>query len=238
MTTSISKRLREIARFVTEENILADVGTDHGYVPIYLVKNKKISHAIAMDVRKGPLEKAKENIQKEHLEDKIETRLSDGLQKLKEKEAETILIAGMGGSLVIKILTEGNTVAKTAKELVLSPQSEIAQVRHFLEEHGYKVIAEKTIYEEEKYYTVMKAVNGCDQYKEECFYSYGKVEVQEDIETYLRYLHAELEKMTSIEEKLYKAGQEQANVQARIEEIKEKKQQLLKVIECAKEAKK
>lgn len=143
---------------VTPGNILADVGTDHGYVPISLVQRKKIPKAIAMDVNKGPLQRAQEHIQEFQLEDYIETRLSDGVAKLKVGEADTILIAGMGGELVIHILTEGKEVCRSAKELVLQPQSELEKVRKFLRDNQYKIIDEDMVIEDGKYYPMLKVI--------------------------------------------------------------------------------
>lgn len=154
----LSKRMVAVASMITDGNVLADVGTDHGYVPIALVQEKKIPKAIAMDVNKGPLQRACEHIAAYHLEDYIETRLSDGVERLKVGEVDTILIAGMGGDLVIRILTEGNEVCRNAKELVLQPQSELEKVRKFLREHKYKLVDEDMIIEDGKYYPMMKVV--------------------------------------------------------------------------------
>ena len=96
----ISKRLRTVASFVTEGNSIADIGTDHAYVPIFLAKEGKITKALAMDIKKGPLERAKTHIQKQGLSDMIEVRLSDGLSAFQKGEAETIIISGMGGALL------------------------------------------------------------------------------------------------------------------------------------------
>ncbi len=155
----LSERLKLVASFVTEGNILADVGTDHGYIPIYLVENEVIPSAIAMDINKGPLERAGEHILEHGLVDKITTRLSDGLSKLKDNEAETVLIAGMGGALTVRILEDGKEVLKNVKELVLSPHSEISLVRYFLINNGYKIVKEAMIYDLGKYYTVIKAIH-------------------------------------------------------------------------------
>ena len=106
----ISKRLRTVASFVTEGNSIADIGTDHAYVPIFLAKEGKITKALAMDIKKGPLERAKTHIQKQGLSDMIEVRLSDGLSAFQKGEAETIIISGMGGALIQKILEEGKEV--------------------------------------------------------------------------------------------------------------------------------
>jgi len=147
-----------VASMVTQGNRLADIGTDHGYVPIALVQGKKIPKAIAMDINKGPLQRASEHIVECALEDYIETRLSDGVEKLKVGEADTILIAGMGGELVIHILSEGREICRNAKELVLQPQSELEKVRKFLREEKYKIVDEDMVIEDGKYYPMMKVV--------------------------------------------------------------------------------
>ena len=132
----LSKRLRAVADFVTPQGRLADVGTDHAYVPICLVEEKKISGAIAMDIVDGPLQRARENIAAHHLETQIETRKSDGLEALCPGEVDTIVIAGMGGLLICRILEQGREVAATVPEWVLEPQSDTDKVRAYLLEQG------------------------------------------------------------------------------------------------------
>ena len=117
----LSKRLRMNASFVTPGNRLADVGTDHGYIPIALCLEGVIPSALAMDVNPGPLERAKEHIQQFDLETDIHTRLSDGVQALCPGEADSVLIAGMGGALTVKILEAGEKVLASVKELILQP---------------------------------------------------------------------------------------------------------------------
>ena len=148
---------------VTSGSFLADIGTDHGYIPIYLIEHKRIPKAIAMDVNRGPLEKAKEHIMQAGLQDKIETRLSDGLEKLKPDEAESILIAGMGGPLTVRILSEGAGKLGACRELILQPQSDLKAVRTYLEREGWKIVREEMVQEEGKFYPMMRAVPG-----EEC----------------------------------------------------------------------
>lgn len=154
----LSKRLSAVAQLVTITGILADVGTDHGYIPVYLTGKEQIKKAIAMDVNQGPLERAQEHIRQYGLENRIETRLSDGLQALKTKEVEGIVIAGMGGNLMKRILMQGEQVAHTAKELILQPQSEIMEFRKFLWESGYNIVAEDMVLEDGKYYPMMRVV--------------------------------------------------------------------------------
>lgn len=154
----LSNRLRAVADFVTTGNRVVDVGTDHGYVPIYLIEAHIVPSALAMDVNKGPVERARENINQYGLQSYISVRLSDGLSKLQKDEGDTLIIAGMGGSLTIRILMEGMERLKDFSEVILEPQSDIQKVRRFLREHGMKIIAENLILEDGKYYPILKAV--------------------------------------------------------------------------------
>lgn len=156
----LSQRLTAVARLVTHTGTLADVGTDHGYIPVFLTGEKRVRHAIAMDVNQGPLLRAQKHIIQYGMEQQIETRLSDGLAALLVKEADSIVIAGMGGSLMKRILEEGRSKAFSAKELILQPQSELPEFRRFLWQEGYEIKGEDMVLEEGKYYPMMRAVPG------------------------------------------------------------------------------
>lgn len=175
----ISNRLQTVASFVTKGSSIVDVGTDHGYVPIYLIEENIAIHAIAMDVRKGPLDRAKTHIEQFHLEKQIETRLSDGLKELKPNEADTLIITGMGGALEVRILEEGKHVLEHMKEIILSPQSELHKVRTFLQENSFIIIKEIIIFEDGKYYTIMKAIKGNMNYERYIDFKYGKLLLEE-----------------------------------------------------------
>lgn len=153
----LSKRLQAVADMVTEGRRVADIGCDHGYTSVYLWKEKKCPRIIAMDVKKGPLERAKANINKYNLSDYIEIRLSDGAEALKENEADTLLLSGMGGRLTIRILKRAFQSLGKSFELVLQPQSEIFLVRAFLREEGIKIVDETMVLDQGKYYPVIKA---------------------------------------------------------------------------------
>ena len=155
---TLSKRLEAVAGLIERDGTLADVGTDHGYIPIAMVLRGHAEKAIAMDLRTGPLERAREHITAYGLEDRIETRLSDGVSALAENEADSIVVAGMGGELVIHILETGKAVCKSAKELILQPQSEIDEVRKYLRENGYRIVDEDMVEEEQKYYPMMRVI--------------------------------------------------------------------------------
>ena len=151
----LSKRLQAAADFVTQGSRIADVGTDHGFLPIYLIQSGRCPQAIAMDIRKGPLERAQEHIAAAGLEKVIQIRLSDGMQELSEGEADSIIIAGMGGLTMIHILEEAKGKLEGIKELILGPQSDIAKVRRYLCEHNLYVDQEDLVYETGKFYPIL-----------------------------------------------------------------------------------
>lgn len=158
----LSKRLQAVADLVTPGSRVADVGCDHAYTSIYLVENMISPFVIAMDVNQGPIERAKENIIKHGCGERIETRKSNGLEKLDLGEVNTILIGGMGGPLTVQILSEKLEVMKAANELILQPQSEIHKVRQFLQEQNFIIIDENMVKEDGKYYVMMKALTKSD----------------------------------------------------------------------------
>lgn len=202
----LSRRLKAVADSVTNGNRVADVGCDHAYISIYLVENDIAPYVIAMDVNKGPLSRAKENIKRKSYEDRIETRLSDGLEKMIPEEADTVLLAGMGGILMIKILEEGKEVVSSAKELVLQPQSEIPLVRKYIHSIGYEIKEEQILIDEGKYYVVIKAIkeDNIENYEKEVFYQYGKLLLEEGSTLLLEFLENEkrirIEVMKSLKE--------------------------------------
>ena len=185
----LSKRLERIASFVQPGSRVADIGTDHGYVPIWLVQKGVCPSALAMDVRKGPLERAEEHVEEVGLSGKIELRLSDGLAKLKAGEADTVVIAGMGGKLTCRILEQGK------ERLILSPQSEQDEVRHFLEEQGFSILREAMLTDEGKYYIVIEAARGTMRPGREQDYRFGADLIRKKDPVLLAYLEKE-EKMT------------------------------------------
>ncbi len=155
----LSKRLQAVADLVTEGSRVCDVGTDHGYIPIYLVGVHKIPSALAMDVNEGPLLRAKEHIAAQNMTDAVSTRRSDGLKALMPDEVDSVVIAGMGGGLMIRILEEGAEKLATVRELILQPQSDIALVRKYIRTHGFAIVAQDMVYEDGKYYVMFRCVH-------------------------------------------------------------------------------
>ncbi len=195
----LSKRLTAVAGLVTEGASVADIGTDHGYVPIYLAETKRCPHIIAMDIHKGPLEKARQHIREHSLEEKIETRLSDGLAALEAREADTVIAAGMGGRLVIQILK--NDPEKTAgiREFILQPQSDIPMVRAYLNENGFCLAGEDMVEEDGKYYPVMKLKHGREAAYSEEELLFGRLLLKNRHPVLRQFLQKEKERIETVQ---------------------------------------
>ena len=170
----LSKRLQAVADLVSDGMTVADVGTDHGYIPIHLLETGKCPKAFAMDVNRGPLLRAQKHIAEHGLGEQIETRLSDGVKGLQVGECDAVVIAGMGGALTVKILDEGKDVFKNLKEFILQPQSELSKVREYLYEQGYCVVAEYMVQEDGKFYPMMKVINDESDTYNAIEFRYGK----------------------------------------------------------------
>ena len=156
-TLNLNPRLRKIAELVPQNRCTADIGTDHGYIPIELVHSGITLQGIASDINKGPLLRAQENIQKHNLESLIETRLGSGLSTLSPGDAEVIIIAGMGGILISEILKASKEVVNSAKLLILQPMTAVTELRQYLVENNFKIESEHLVAEEEKLYNIIMA---------------------------------------------------------------------------------
>lgn len=155
---TLSKRLKAVADLLKSGPRVADVGCDHGFVSIYLVQIGGAEHIIAMDVNDGPLRYAAEHVREYHMESYIELRKSDGLHELAAGEADGMIIAGMGGKLMIRILSENWEKASVMKAFVLQPQSEIDEVRAYLLQQNCRIVEEDMVYEDGKYYMMMRVI--------------------------------------------------------------------------------
>lgn len=172
----LDNRLIACTKFIKRNSKIADIGSDHAYLPIWLIKNNIIDYAIASDVREGPLLNAKKNIEKYHLSQKIETRLSDGLQNIKSSEADTIVIAGMGGEIISKIIKDANWLKNTNKNIILQPMSQDEYLRNFLLTENFQIIDEIIASSHEKIYSVMNVKFSKDKIYVDTLYPYiGKI---------------------------------------------------------------
>lgn len=152
-------RLNSLAAMVDNGDRIADIGTDHAYLPIELIKSGKITYAIASDIAKGPLDNAKKDVQKASLENQIDIRLGAGLSTVSvEDQIDTVIIAGMGGKLITQILDDAWQKKLRFKSLVLEPNVGEYGVRKWLTEHSYKITAEQIIAESGHIYELIKAI--------------------------------------------------------------------------------
>ena len=202
----LSLRLSAIAGLVTRGNRLVDVGCDHGYLPVSLYLDGKIPGAIAMDVRKGPLSRAQEHISQYGLDAYIETRLSDGLEALKPGEGDTLVIAGMGGPLMERILTDGAEVRESFRE--------------------------EMVLEDGKFYPMMKVIHGEKMHiSEDTPYTldewFGGMLLERKHPVLREYLERELRIRNEILDRLKNAP----NVEKRAGEIEEEKQAVIAALE-------
>lgn len=222
----LSKRMQAIVDLVDESRI-ADVGCDHAFVSIELARRDTTDKVIAMDVRKGPLEIATNNISAYGLSDVIETRLSDGLDKLAVGEVDCAIIAGMGGLLIVRILKQAVEHLRNGIHLILQPQSEADSLREYLTSVGYSLVQEEMLVDEGKYYTIMKAIPSNESRtfsKTELLY--GPLLIRDKHPVLKQYLEEQLVKQQELYANLShintdKATQRVADLELEIMQIKE-----------------
>lgn len=202
----LSERLKTVAHMCNKGNVVADIGTDHGYLPIFLLQSEIAPKALALDLRKGPLEKARRHIEENGLTDRIETRLSDGLEKLQPGEADTVTICGMGGPLMCEILSRAQDSLQAGMQVIMSPQSEWGEFRHFLSDKGFIINQEAVVLEDGKYYFIIDTTyigkSKAFVYSNEAEYMYGKYNLERKDEILYELLQKEKKVNEEISSKL------------------------------------
>ncbi len=168
-------RLGLIADMVPQCDVVCDIGTDHAYIPIYLVMNNRCKRAVASDIRKGPIKVADKNIEKYNLRNYIDTRVGNGLETVRDGEEDTIIIAGMGGYLISRIIGDGLNKVTNCDNIVLQPMNELECLRKWLYETGFDILDEELAREGEKIYNVIVAKwIGKPSVKDEVYYHFGE----------------------------------------------------------------
>lgn len=152
MNVNLTPRLYAVASLVRGGGIVADIGTDHGYLPVYLLQTGKVKSAVAADVRKMPLKNAEKSAERYALTDKISFRLSDGLKEFSEMDADEYIFAGMGGTLIAQKLAETPWVKNPSLHFVFQPQSRAEDLRKFLFENGFETEREVAVSEGRRVY--------------------------------------------------------------------------------------
>ncbi len=151
----ISERLKALASYVRRGSKVADIGTDHGFLPIYLMREGIAACAIASDVREGPAAVARKNIRKADLSDRIAVRVGDGLAPISPDEADDIVIAGMGGETIVEILDAAPWVIDVRCRLILQPMSHAEILREWLYTHGFSTVTERLLEDVGRKYIVL-----------------------------------------------------------------------------------
>ena len=169
----LKDRLKTICDFVIPGNIVADIGTDHAYLPIYLVEQGITNKALACDVHSGPYNAAKRAVNQAGLKDKIDVRLGDGITVILPGEVETVVIAGMGGTTMIDILTAKPEVTASLQQLVLQPMNAAKNLRMWLNQNGWKITQENLVVDEGRLYEIICAKQGEEVVVSPIFYEVG-----------------------------------------------------------------
>lgn len=174
----LSPRLALCAGLVRENRPVCDVGTDHAYLPIWLIKSGKTPRAVAADVNEGPLNAAKANAEKYCVGDVLALRLSNGLREISPEEADDVVIAGMGGELILSIIEEADWLRDKSKRLVLQPMSAADVLRTGLKGLGFNVLEEYAVEDSGKVYTAFSAEYIGEESETDELYPYlGKLEI-------------------------------------------------------------
>ena len=195
----LSKRLKLIADKVPSCDTLADIGSDHAYVPIYLIENNICKKALATDIKDGPNLVAQKNIKKFDMEKRIEILKGSGLKPIKEKEVEIIIIAGLGGVQITEILENDFEKAKKSRLIILQPMNYTELVRKWLNSNGFKICDEELIKEDNKLYVVISVVyTGKNRTFDEFDFYIGRSLIEKNDPLLLEYIKRNIKKVEKI----------------------------------------
>lgn len=199
----ISKRLITVAGMIEDCESLVDVGTDHGYIPIFLLNNKKVSYAIASDINKGPIDKAKKNINIYNLKNSIQCRLGGGLTTVEKGEVEVAIISGMGGNLIRDIIEERFEVFKSLKYAILQPVQNPEVLRKYIYDRGLRILEEKILKDEGVYYQILKVkYDNNPKDVDEIIYEVGEEELSTSKNERIEYIYYKIDEYEKIISKM------------------------------------
>ena len=213
----ISKRLSTAASYVRDGAVIADVGTDHAYIPIYLTQIGRVSKAIATDINEGPILRAKENISAFGFQDKIEAYIADGLDGIENKAPNDVIICGMGGELIAEIIDKCDYVKNESVRLILQPMTSILELRTYLK-NGFLIFDESVVFEDGKYYQIICAKYDGNQHSyNEVELELGKINIQNRTSTFLDMLDFTISKKKKIKQGLEKGFCDTSEISTLIE---------------------
>ncbi|MBC8588364.1 tRNA (adenine(22)-N(1))-methyltransferase [Paratissierella segnis] len=216
----LSNRLKEIVRLTPQNSIVGDIGTDHGYIPAYLIQNNISKYIIATDISQGSLNKAIEYVKIANLENKIETRLGNGLEILQPFEIDTVIIAGMGGLLIKEILEKNQNMTDSITNFIFQPMIASRELRDYLIHNKFKIIEESLAKEDDKFYEIIYAKKGLDFVDKDIYFEIGKSLIMEKHPLLKEFLQNKIQSVLNIIEDLEETPSEKGR--ARYEELTEK----------------
>ena len=216
----LDERLSAVASLVRNGKRVADIGTDHGYLVAYLVENGVCPGGIAADLRKGPLENARQTVIQQGLSNEIELILSDGLQNIPENACDDIVIAGMGGNLIAEILEKAPWVKNKRINIVAQPMTHAEVLRQWFIDNGFSISEEKTATDGKRYYCIISAsYNGSSESHSASYIYTG--EIRPESETDIKYLQKILTALDKKYSALVSANKDDTeNLKVIIDEIK------------------
>ena len=222
------RRLEEIINLVEDNSIVADIGTDHGIVPYELVKSNKAKKVIASDISEKSLDKLREKLDYLDEPEKIILNVSDGLDNLNEYQVDTIIISGMGGNLIVDILNKNIDVAKSTNCLILGANNSLSVLRKFLHDNSFEIIEEVDLFENDKYYQILKIKVGKQLFLNEYEYEFGKFLIDNKSKNLKQYIKQQIDNKKTILS--YISEKESDNVKNAVDNINEEIQELEKVL--------
>lgn len=215
---NISKRIYEILKLIPNCKIVADIGTDHGILPILLSSSGVCEKIIATDISSESLEKLVIKLAENPEINNISTLVSDGLSKISEPYPDVVVISGMGSRLIIKILEDAKDKAKEIKTFIFQPNTTVDELRVYLHENGYKIVNESYIYENNRYYNIIATEINDEVYDLKSHYKYGKILLENKNEDLKQHLLNEQRRFEKLLKDLLKMKNRS---QKRIDEINE-----------------
>ena len=192
---TLSKRLLKAAELVPPCDVFLDVGTDHAYLPVYLIKKQVCKRAIASDLRKGPLESAERTAQNFGVLPLTDLRLGSGFETVSEGEADAAVVAGMGGVLISELIKTSESTVRQIKTLVLQPMTATYELRKFLYENNFTITDEFLVKEDTKLYHIMTVTSGAPQKQTEAELFMGIHLLNKEKEHYLEYVSRQVKKI-------------------------------------------
>lgn len=227
----LSKRLTAIVSLVAMDSIVADIGTDHGYIPVYLLNKGYIDFAILADVNKGPLENAKSEVIHNNLTDKVDLRLGSGIEVLNENEVDEVIIAGMGGILISELLEAKKSVAHNLDKLILQPMQAQDELRKYLLNNGYEILDEVLVKEDFRIYEIIvaKYTSKNTNIDDKIYYEVGKKLIENKDPLLNEFIDKKIFMYNSILKKLEGKTGEEINKKVKISAEKISKLEKLKI---------